>query len=404
MRRAPLRQLLTRSELPIDSLLPVVIESVRKNPVTLLQAEPGAGKTTRVPPALLDAGFGSVCVLEPRRIAARLAAHRVAQERGEAVGASVGYQVRFEQQSSARTRLWFLTEGLFTRRFAADPQLRGIEIVILDEFHERNLDTDVSLALLLRLQRTRPELKLLLMSATLGGESLSRQLGGVPLIHAPGRQFAVNIRHTPATAAPLDAQVAAAVENCVTETDGHVLIFLPGAVEIRKAMDSAQGVAQRAGALTLPLHGDLPAGEQDRAVAHSTRRKLIFSTNVAESSITIDGVRSVVDSGLARVASWSSWSGLGRNCSGIPPTAQWPSRPHRVFGASEPVGGFAPAGFFRYARESPGGWRERSSRASSVGAQPAPAANNPGPRELLDQSLHAGTPRTFPPIPAPQVA
>jgi ATP-dependent helicase HrpB len=312
MRQAPLRPLLTRSELPIDPLLPVVIESIRNNSITLLQAEPGAGKTTRVPPALLDAGFKDVCVLEPRRLAARLAAHRVAQERGEPVGESVGYQVRFEQQSSARTRLWFLTEGILTRRFAADPQLGDFEVVVLDEFHERNLDTDLSLALLLRLQCIRPELKLLLMSATLGGESLSRHLGNAPLIHAPGRQFAINVRYTPATSAPLEAQATAALESCLFETDGHILIFLPGASEIRKAMDAAQGLAQRASALVLPLHGDLPASEQDRAVASSIRRKLIFSTNVAESSITIDGVRAVVDSGLARAASRSSWSGLGR--------------------------------------------------------------------------------------------
>lgn len=303
---------MTRCELPIDSLLPAVVASVRSNPITLLEAQPGAGKTTRVPAALLDAGFANVYVLEPRRLAARLAAHRVADERGEPPGEAIGYQVRFEQQGSAVTRLWFLTEGVLTRRLAADPQLRGVEVVVLDEFHERNLDTDLVLALLRRLQTSRTELKLLLMSATLGGDVLRQQLGGAPLLRSPGRQFAVDIRYTPASSSPLEAQVASALEKCISETEGHTLVFLPGAAEIRKAMDAAQGLARRSGALALPLHGDLPWEEQDRAIAQSAQRKLIFSTNVAESSVTIDGVRAVIDSGLARIASWSHWSGLSR--------------------------------------------------------------------------------------------
>jgi ATP-dependent helicase HrpB len=221
---------LTRCELPIDALLPEIVSCVRRNPITLLEAEAGAGKTTRVPPALLDEGFAHVYVLEPRRIAARMAARRVAQERGESSGGVVGYQVRFEEQSSAKTKLWFLTEGVLTRKIAADPVLAHAQVVILDEFHERHLETDLALALLRRLQRTRPELKLLLMSATLGGEALRERLGGdAPLLRCPGRQFPVDVRYTPPSAMPLEEQIAAAVETALRETDGHVLVFLPGA-------------------------------------------------------------------------------------------------------------------------------------------------------------------------------
>jgi ATP-dependent helicase HrpB len=209
--------------------------------------------------------------------------------------------------------LWFLTEGVLTRKIAADPVLAHAQVVILDEFHERHLETDLALALLRRLQRTRPELKLLLMSATLGGEALRERLGGdAPLLRCPGRQFPVDVRYTPPSAMPLEEQIAAAVETALRETDGHVLVFLPGAAEIRKSMQACEGSARRAGAQLMPLHGDLAPGEQDRVVSPSTQRKVIFSTNVAESSITIDGVRSVVDSGLARLASWSPWSGLSR--------------------------------------------------------------------------------------------
>ena len=303
---------MTCSKLPIDALLPEMVGAVRRHPITLLEAEPGAGKTTRVPPALLEAGFAHVYVLEPRRIAARMAARRVAEERGEPLGEAIGYQVRFEEQSSAKTKLWFLTEGVLTRKIAADPGLARAQVVILDEFHERHLETDLALALLRQLQRTRPELKLLLMSATLGGEALRERFGDVPLLCSPGRQFPVDLRYTPSSALALEEQVAAGVDTAVREMDGHVLVFLPGAGEIRKSMQACEGIARRAGAQLMPLHGNLSPGEQDRAVAPSQQRKIIFSTNVAESSITIDGVRSVVDSGLARVASWSPWSGLSR--------------------------------------------------------------------------------------------
>ena len=176
--------------LPIDSLLPALLDSLRANPNVVLEAPPGAGKTTRVPPALLDAGFGEVLVLEPRRLAARLAARRVAFERGEEPGETVGYQVRFEQFAGPRTRLRFLTEGVLTRRLLADPELLGVGAVVLDEFHERHLEGDLALALLRRLQGARrPDLRLVVMSATLAGEPIARFLDGCPVLRSEGRLF-----------------------------------------------------------------------------------------------------------------------------------------------------------------------------------------------------------------------
>ena len=173
--------------LPIDSLLPMIVQSVQNNLITLLQAEPGAGKTTRVPAALLAAGLHDIYVLEPRRLAARMAARRVAEELGERLGETVGYQVRFEEVSSAATRLWFVTEGVLTRKLLGEGGLGRARVVILDEFHERHLETDLALALLRKLQQTRADLRLLVMSATLPGETLSGALGSPETISAPGK-------------------------------------------------------------------------------------------------------------------------------------------------------------------------------------------------------------------------
>jgi ATP-dependent helicase HrpB len=301
--------------LPIDPLLPEIVAAVERNPLTLLEAEPGAGKTTRVPAALLRAGHSGIYVLEPRRLAARLAARRVADEYGEALGKHIGYQVRFEEAGSRETRLWFVTEGVLTRKLLASPLLPEAGIVILDEFHERHLETDLALALLRKLQLKRKDLKLLLMSATLGGEQLAKQLGAageVPLLRAPGRLFPVTFKYQPPSSAPLEQQIASALGPVLGQTEGHVLVFLPGAAEIRLAGKACEGLVRSAGTLMTPLHGDLSPEEQDRAVGPSDRRKVILSTNVAESSVTIDGVRAVIDSGLARVASYSTWSGFTR--------------------------------------------------------------------------------------------
>jgi ATP-dependent helicase HrpB len=297
--------------LPIDSLIPDIVASLRHSPNLIVEAAPGAGKTTRIPPALLTLG-GTVLVLEPRRIAARMAARRVAAEMGEEPGETVGYQVRFEEVASARTRLRFLTEGVLTRRMISDPELAGVSVVVLDEFHERSIETDLALALLRRLQKTkRSALRIVIMSATLDAGPVAHFLGDCPVLRSEGRQFDLAIGHEPYSAAPLEARVALALESAiVSERSGDVLVFLPGAAEIRQAARACEALAQRHDLLITPLYGDLPPAEQDRAVQTSSRRKVILSTNIAESSITIEGVRVVIDSGLARIASDSAWTGL----------------------------------------------------------------------------------------------
>ena len=299
--------------LPIDPILPDVVRTLDEGPCLVLEAPPGAGKTTRVPRALLDAWTdGEIVVLEPRRLAARLAARRVAEELGEEVGGRVGYVVRFEDVSSAKTRIRFVTEGVLTRRMLVDPELRGVRAVILDEFHERHLHADVALAFLRGLQRgARPDLRIVVMSATLDAGPIAEFLEA-PTLRAEGRRFDVTIEHLRAPDdRPLGSQVASAVRSLVNDgLDGDVLVFLPGAAEIRRARESCEAIAREADLLVVPLHGDLPPDEQDRAVRPASRRKLILSTNVAESSVTIDGVVAVIDGGLARAASHAPWSGL----------------------------------------------------------------------------------------------
>ncbi len=298
--------------LPIDEVLPEIRERLACAGNLVIEAPPGAGKTTRVPPALLEIAPGQVLVLEPRRIAARMAARRVASERGERVGETVGYHVRFESAAGPRTRLHYLTEGVLVRRLASDPKLEGVDAVVLDEFHERHMETDFAVALLARLQAVRrPDLRIVVMSATLEALPVAEFLGRCPVVRSRGRSFPLEIRYTPHSAAPLEEQVARALEELVREgLDGDVLVFLPGAAEIRRAQVACEAVARRAGLHVCRLHGDLPASEQDRAVAPEDRPKVILSTNVAESSITVPGVTAVIDSGLARVAADSPWTGL----------------------------------------------------------------------------------------------
>ena len=297
--------------LPIDGLLPGILATLRDSRNLVIEAAPGAGKTTRVPPALLQSG-GEVLVLEPRRIAARMAARRVAEEMGERPGETAGYQVRFEEIAGPRTRLRYLTEGVFTRRLLSDPTLRHAGTVILDEFHERHIETDLALALLRRLQKTRrPDLRVVVMSATLHTASIAGFLGDCPVVSCEGRLFDLSITYTPYSPAPLDQQVASAFERLAGRPDrGDILAFLPGSAEIRRAASSCDNLARRSGYNIAPLHGDLSPAEQDRAVSPAPQPKLILSTNIAESSITIEGVRAVIDSGLARFASDSPWTGI----------------------------------------------------------------------------------------------
>lgn len=299
------------SPLPVDALVPDILACLEKAPNLVIEAEPGAGKTTRIPPALLGAFNGQVLVLEPRRIAARLAARRVAFELDEEIGQTVGYQVRFERVAGPATRLHFLTEGVLTRRLLSDPDLAGVDAVVLDEFHERHLDTDLALALLKRLQNRRPELRIIVMSATLDTDAVARFLNDCPVLRSVGKVFDLALEYTPYSPAPLEEQVRDALERVVAgQPRGEVLVFLPGAAEIRRAARACEPLARRYNRLILPLYGDLPVAEQDRAIAPAEQPKVILSTNVAESSITIDGVTTVIDSGLARLAAYSPWTGL----------------------------------------------------------------------------------------------
>ena len=297
--------------LPVDDVVPKILGSLSLQPNLVIEAPPGAGKTSRVPPALLEHLPGEVIVLEPRRIAARLAARRVAWEMGEQLGETVGYQVRFEDAVSRRTRLRFITEGILTRRLFSDPYLKGVAAVVLDEFHERHLESDLALALLRRLQATRPDLRIVVMSATLDADPVAQFLGGCPLVKTEGDLFELSIQHLSYSPAPLEARVKDALELLLGQRhSGDILVFLPGAAEINRAMRTCAEIACRAGLLMLPLHGNLSPKDQDRAVAPASKRKLILATNVAESSVTVEGVSAVIDSGLARFATYSPWSGL----------------------------------------------------------------------------------------------
>jgi len=302
------------ARLPIDGVLPHLVAAVRDRKVCVLVAPPGAGKTTRVPGALLDAGAidGEIVVLQPRRLAARLAATRIASERGVELGGEVGYEVRFDRKRSTATRISLVTEGILTRRLLSDPTLRGVGCVVIDELHERNLDGDLALALVHRLRATRPELALVAMSATLDAEPVAAFLGDAPVIRSEGRAFPLTIEYAEQPDdRQLGKQVSAAVRRVAQDgLDGDILVFLPGAGEIRRTAEDLVDAARVFDLAVLPLHGELTVEEQDRAVAKGSRRKVILATNVAETSVTIDGVVCVIDSGLARISRHSPWSGL----------------------------------------------------------------------------------------------
>jgi ATP-dependent helicase HrpB len=295
----------------VDEILPEILASLQHTPNLVVEAPPGTGKTTRVPPAILGLVSGEVIVLEPRRIAARLAARRVAWELGEEVGGTVGYQVRFEERIGPRTRLRFVTEGILTRRLLTDPTLKGIDAIVLDEFHERHLDSDLALALLKRLQRARPEIRIIVMSATLDAAPIARYLDNCPVLRSEGKLFKLSVRHLPYSPEPLHVQTRKALELLnIGRHSGSILAFLPGIAEIRQTMRECETIARQTGLLVLPLHGDLSPAEQDRAVLPCAERKLVLATNVAESSVTVEGVAAVIDSGLARIATYSPWTGL----------------------------------------------------------------------------------------------
>lgn len=304
--------------LPILDVLPDVRARLGEASRLILKAAPGAGKTTLVPLALLDEAWLAgrrIVMLEPRRLAARAAAARMAELLGEEVGDTVGYRVRLDARVSARTRIEVVTEGILTRRLHDDPALDGVALVIFDEFHERHLHTDLAAALCLDAQALlRPDLKLLVMSATLDVAPLTHLLDGAPVIESRGRAFEVALRYLPEPAArDVVPALVAAVRCALADETGDILAFLPGAGEIRRAQASL-GVSLPAGVVLHALYGDLPKAEQDRAIRPDPdgRRKLVLATPIAESSLTIDGVRVVIDSGLRRAPRFDARSGLTR--------------------------------------------------------------------------------------------
>ncbi|AMV37568.1 ATP-dependent helicase HrpB [Planctomyces sp. SH-PL62] len=301
--------------LPIDPSLPGVLDALKTRGALVLVAEPGSGKTTRVPPAIVRAGgAGQVVVLQPRRVAARSTAARIADEQGWTLGREVGYHVRFDRKATAATRLLIMTEGILTRRLLADPFLDGVGTVVLDEFHERSLHTDLAIALLREIRReVRTDLRLVVMSATLDAGPVARFLDA-PVIEVPGRTFPISASYRDAPRPTDPATIAGAVADALADPAdrGHVLVFLPGMAEIRRAHRELSPIASRFDARVLPLHGSLPSDEQDAALRPSHQRKIILSTNIAETSLTIDGVTTVVDSGLARVAHHDASRGLDR--------------------------------------------------------------------------------------------
>jgi ATP-dependent helicase HrpB len=305
--------------LPIHEVLPELKAALAAGPSAVLVAPPGAGKTTVAPLALMDeawAGGGKLLVLEPRRLAARAAAELMASSLGEAAGETVGYRVRLQSKVSAKTRLEILTEGVFTRMILDDPGLEGVAAVLFDEFHERSLDADLGLALALDAQQVlRPDLRLLAMSATLDGARVAALLGGAPVIESQGRQFPIETRYLgrdPA-ASPED-QVVRAVLKALAEESGSLLVFLPGQGEIRRVEQRLAERVRDPAVELAPLYGALDFAEQRRAIepAPDGRRKVVLATSIAETSLTIEGVRVAIDCGLARVPRFDPQSGLTR--------------------------------------------------------------------------------------------
>ena len=305
----------TSGFLPIYDLDEEIIRAVRGCGRLILQAPTGSGKSTQVPQILLDGGAlesGRCIILQPRRLATRMLAKRVAEERGGELGGEVGYQIRLDNVSSPETRILFVTEGILLRRMLVNPRLEEISTLIFDEFHERHLFSDVSLARALDLQEsTRPDLKIIVMSATLDGAQLERHLAPCQTLSSEGRTYPVEIEylhHEPRDDPPWELAAEAVAEH-FDRTDGDILVFMPGAYEIQRTINEINHRAP-SGCIVFPLHGELPASEQDKAVARTAKRKIIVSTNVAETSLTIDGVTMVVDSGLARVARYDSHRGI----------------------------------------------------------------------------------------------
>ena len=303
------------SGLPIDDVLDDIVGALKSSPNLVIRAPPGAGKTTQVPGAILDAGIVAkgqrIVMLEPRRVAARAAARTIAKMRKTRLGGEVGYRVRFEDRTSDETRIVIVTEGLLVRWLQDDPSLDGIGAVILDEFHERSIHADLALAFCREIQRAlRPELRIVVMSATLDVAPVAAYLGDCPVVTSEGRQYPVEKIFTDRLDdRRVEEQVAAAVKKALREDEGDVLAFLPGAAEIRRTCERLGGLGD---VDVRPLYGALEAKAQDAAIEPGPRRKVVVATNIAESSLTIEGVRVVVDSGLEKIVRHDPSRGIDR--------------------------------------------------------------------------------------------
>ena len=305
---------------PVEEVIPGIAESLARNRTVVLRAPPGSGKTTCVPPALLNAPFlqgKKILMLEPRRLAARSCAAYIASRLGEPLGETVGFQVRLERKISARTRLEIVTEGLLAQRLVSDPELSDVGLIIFDEFHERSLQCDLGFAMALDVRRAlRDDLRLLVMSATLDVESIAAHLGDADIHTAEARMYPVETKYLQIeSSAPISAQMAGAVKRALAEPGGDILCFLPGEGEIRRCEEELRtdGV-DRLGGVVMPLYGALPKEEQDAVLrplpAGNGKRKVVLATSIAETSLTIEGVTTVIDSGLMRVSRFSASSGM----------------------------------------------------------------------------------------------
>ncbi len=284
--------------LPIDPYLPQILADVRRARAAVVTAAPGAGKTTRLPAALTE--DGPVILLQPRRVAARSIAARIAHERGWTLGGEVGWQIRFDRRFSAATRLLVVTEGILTARLQSDPLLSDFRTVVLDEFHERSIHADLAIALARQAWRARNDLRIVVMSATLDATAVATFLDGCPIVEVPGQLHPVTLSYAPGE--PL----AAAVNTAAAVTAGNILCFLPGAAEIRRSI----GQINRPDLEVLPLYGAMPPDEQDRVLQPSSRRRVIVATNIAETSLTVPNVTAVVDCGLHKVARYDADRGI----------------------------------------------------------------------------------------------
>jgi ATP-dependent helicase HrpB len=295
--------LASRPSLPIDPFVPAIVDQVRRSRAVVITAQPGAGKTTRIPPALVD--DGAVALLQPRRAAARAIAHRIAEERGWTLGGEVGWQIRFDRRYSSSTRLLVVTEGVLTARMQSDPLASEFRTIVIDEFHERSIHADVAIALAKQAWRARDDLRIVIMSATLDSSRVAAYLDGCAVIDVPGRLHPLEVSFAPGLA------VADAADQAVAATSGHVLCFLPGAREIHAAIGELERRPRLEGADIRPLHGSLDAAAQDAVLRPAASpRRIIVATNIAETSITVPGVTAVVDAGLHKVARYDAERGI----------------------------------------------------------------------------------------------